>query len=378
MRMGVEGDGRSASDGRVAAPAGTTFAPESLAWLGWFRLVAICGVILIHVNGVTAAQLYGRDVPVGEWARVLDFVSRWSVPAFVMCSGAMLLDPSRYRGTGHFLRRRASRLVPPLVFWHLVYAAWVVHLRGAFDPAALLHAAATGTLYTALYFFWIVLGLALLTPLLVPWVASVSPREVGIAGVVLTAMPAAAMAIVPVAPASEEWIRTAVTWWVPYLGYYLLGYALRRAHLTTARGLAALAGFVAGCAWIVWQWKQPTGFGAVLEHYQPAESYFHPAVALAACCAMYLTRWIVRPGGLGGGFARPAPARWGRELGAATLGVFAAHQLVLAAAERAPIIGGGIVASSPAELVARCVVVIVGAYAFALLGRRIPGVDRVV
>lgn len=376
--MGVDDDGLHGRAGTTARHTGATAVPESLAWLGWFRFVAICGVVLIHVNGVTAGALYGRDVPVGEWARVLDFVSRWSVPAFVMCSGAMLLDPTRYRGTGHFLRRRASRLVPPLLFWHLVYAAWVVHLRGAFDPVSLLKAASTGTLYTALYFFWIVLGLALLTPLLVPWVATVSPREVGVAGVVLTAMPALAMAIVPVAPASEQWVRTAVTWWVPYLGYYLLGYAVRRARLGTVRGLLALVGFVAGCAWIIWQWKQPAGLGAVLEHYQPAESYFHPAVAVAACSAMYLTRWIVDPDGLGAVFTRPPLAGWGRTLGSATLGVFAAHQLVLAVAERAPLLGGGTVASSPAQLLARCVFVIVGAYAFALLGRRIPVVERLV
>lgn len=32
---------------------------ESLAWLGWFRFVAITGVVLIHVNGLTAVDRYG-------------------------------------------------------------------------------------------------------------------------------------------------------------------------------------------------------------------------------------------------------------------------------------------------------------------------------
>lgn len=351
---------------------------ESLAWLGWFRCVAILGVVMIHVNGLTAVARYGDGTSVGQLALVLDFISRWSVPAFVMCSGAMLLDPTRYRGTGPFLRRRASRLVLPLVVWHLVYVPLVVHLSGRFDPASLLQAALTGKLYTALYFFWIVLGLALVTPLLVPWVASVTVHEVGIAGVALAAMPALAMAIVPVAPASEAWVRTAVTWWVPYLGYYLLGYAVRRAPIRTWAGVASLAGFAGGAAWVVWQWKQPAGIGAVLEHYQPAESYFHPAVAIGACSAMYLTRWIVRPHALGAWFARERRAAIGRTLGGATLGVFAMHQLVLFVVERAPWLGGGPVADAPVQLLARCIVVFLGAYALALIASRIPGLKRLV
>lgn len=350
---------------------------ESLAWLGWFRFVAIAGVVLIHVNGLTAVQHFGDGSSVGRVALVLDFLSRWSVPAFVMASGAMLLDPTRFRGSGDFLRRRAARLVPPLVVWHLVYAAVLVWATGRFEPVDLLHAALIGKLYTALYFFWIVLGLALLTPLLVPWVASTTAREVGIAGVVLAVMPAVAMAIVPVAPASEAWVRTAVTWWVPYVGYFLLGYALRRAPVRHGAGVVALLGFVAGCAWVVWQWRGTSGLAGVLERYQPAESYFHPAVAVSACAAMYLARWVVRPNGVGGWFARPRAARIGRTLGSATLGVFAVHQLVLMLVERIPLIGGGSVAGSVEELVARCGAVLFGSYLMTLASSRVPVMCRV-
>lgn len=351
---------------------------ESLAWLGWYRFVAIIGVVLIHVNGLTAVEHLGDGSAVGQWARGLDFLSRWSVPGFVMASGAMLLDPERFKGTAHFLRRRASRLVPPLIFWHMVYVAMLAYGRGFFDPVSTLPVTMIGKLYTALYFFWIVLGLALVTPLLVPWVASVSAREVGIAGVVLALMPAAAMAIVPEAPASEVWVRTAFTWWIPYLGYFLLGYAVRRATLSGGRAVGALVGFVGGSWWIVWQWGRASGVGGVLEHYQPAESYFHVAVIVSTCASVYLTRWVVRPGGIGAAFAAPRLSRVGRGLGSATLGVFGVHQVVLAVVERLPILGGGQVADSVPQLVARCVAVVVGSYAFALVAARIPGLRRVV
>lgn len=353
-------------------------APEPLAWLGWFRAAAIVGVVMIHVTGLTAVKGLTEPSPVGEWAATLDFLSRWSVPGFVMASGAMLLDPSRFRGTGHFLRRRASRLVPPLIFWHVVYALWVTYLHSAFDPAAMLAAAAVGKLYTALYFFWIVLGLALVAPVLVPWVGTVRAREVGVAGALLTAMSALTMALLPVAPAGEQWVRTALTWWIPYLGYFLLGYALRRAALTVAGAGLALAGVIAGTAWLLWQWGSTTGLAGVLEQYQPADSYFHPGVAISTCGALYLARYTIRPGGPLGVLARPTAADIGRRLGGSTLGVYGVHQLVLAVAERAPLIGGGPLASSPAELVARAVVVVVLSYAFALTAARVPLLNRVV
>ncbi len=356
----------------------TPSAGESLAWLGWFRFTAIVGVVMIHTNGLTAVTLYGQGTSVGQLALLLDFVSRWSVPAFVMASGAMLLDPTRFRGAGHFLRRRASRLVPPLIVWHVVYAAWVLHLRGDVDLPALLQAASVGKLYTALYFFWIVLGLAVVTPALVPWVAAVDVRQVTIVGLALAALPAVTMALVPVAPASEQWVRTAVTWWIPYLGYFVLGYAVRRMPLTAAGGVLSVVSFVAGTAWVVWQWGRTSGVGALLEHVQPAESYFHPGVFLAACSAMYLTRVLVREGGVLRGFAGSRAAAWGRTLGASTLGVYGVHQLVLAMVERAPVLGDGPVASSPAQLLARCLLVVVGSYAFALAAARIPLLNRIV
>ncbi|MDO5712632.1 MAG: hypothetical protein Q4P32_12975, partial [Micrococcales bacterium] len=203
-------------------------------------------------------------------------------------------------------------------------------------------------------------------------------RALGIAGVALALMPALAMAIAPTAPASEVWVRTAVTWWVPYLGYFILGYAVRRAPLRAGIGWSSLLAFIAGCAWVSWQWRQPSGVGAVLEHYQPAESYFHPAVAVSACSALYLSRWLVRPGAAAAALARPGPARFGRLLGSATLGVFGVHQLVLAVVERAPVIGGGPVAASPGQLIARCAAVLTGAYIIAMLGGRIPLVRRLV
>ncbi|OLT15942.1 hypothetical protein BJF80_08230 [Serinicoccus sp. CUA-874] len=55
----------------------------------------------------------------GWVAQALDLPLLWVVPVFVMLSGALVLDPARFRGSGDFLRGRVwllvlLRLVPGL------------------------------------------------------------------------------------------------------------------------------------------------------------------------------------------------------------------------------------------------------------------------
>ena len=154
---------------------------DGLAWLSWLRVVAIAAVVLIHTAGLTAVAPDARSTTRGQIAIALDFSSRWSVPVFVMLSGALLLDPARYRGTADFLRRRAMRLVPAVIVWHLIYLTYIIVLTDTSMTAGdALRRTLTGQLFTALYFFWIVLGLAVITPIRVSYTHLTLPtnREV--------------------------------------------------------------------------------------------------------------------------------------------------------------------------------------------------------
>ena len=205
-------------------------------WVSWLRVVAIAGVVLIHTAGLTAIAPGARSSAQGQLGIALDFFSRWAVPVFVMVSGALLLDPSRFRNTRDFLRRRALRLVPAIVVWHLVYLAYRVAITDApISAADAIRLTLTGRMWTALYFFWIVLGLAVITPVLVPWIATVSRRTQLIAGLVAASIPALTLVTVPIRGATLAWIETPWTWWIPYLGYYLLGHALRDVVVTRWR-----------------------------------------------------------------------------------------------------------------------------------------------
>jgi surface polysaccharide O-acyltransferase-like enzyme len=355
-----------------------TKAATDLAWVSWLRVVAITAVIFIHVAGLSAVLSGGRSTTVGLLGVVLDFGSRWAVPVFVMLSGALLLDPARYRGAGDFLRRRAWRLVPAVVFWHAVYLIVLIVEGDDLDVATAARLILTGKLWTALYFFWIVLGLAVVTPVLVPWIARSSRTAHLVAGSVAAVGTCLTLLTVPVRDAPLAVVETPWTWWLPYLGFYLLGFALRDVVLRAVPLLLVAALAVAGSAELAWQWRRASGVGATLERYLPAESYYSHVVLVVAVCVFLVARGLVRVDGPLRALAHGAPSRLGRRLGDATLGVFAAHLLVLEVVLRLPVIGGDRGATSVGQLLARCAVVLVGAYVFSLVASRLPGLKRVV
>jgi len=76
--------------------SGTQIDPTtSVAWLDDARIVAIFGVVLIHTS---AKVLLESDVGDSQWwaANVYDALARWSVPVFVMVSGALLLPQGSF------------------------------------------------------------------------------------------------------------------------------------------------------------------------------------------------------------------------------------------------------------------------------------------
>lgn len=353
-----------------------TEAREELAWISWLRVIAIAGVVTIH----TAASTTAIDDARGQWrglaAIVLDIGAVFTVPVFVMVSGALLLDPRRYRGARDFLRKRAWRLVPAILVWHLFYLGFRYWYKDeTFTWNQVVNEFLNGRTYTALYFFWIVLGLALITPVLVPWIATASRKAVLVAGAAAAAMPILTMATLELRGTAVTWIVTPWTWWTPYLGFYLLGWALRGVVL---RGFA-LAGVAVAAAGLgamtIWQWNNPDA-PHWLQTISPV-TYYGLGVHLYAITIFLLAQGLIRPGSLLGPLARPRTASLGRLLGDATMGVFALHLAVLGVVVGEQWIGNDLAAASVAELLLRIAVVLVATYAIVLVARLIPGLRRV-
>lgn len=113
---------RPATDDRASTPPSRS----RLAWADWARVLGACAVVLIHVLVSTrlAFDAMGgigvvRTVAYGLTEAVL---LRWAVPAFMMLTGYLMLDPSRPAGPRDMLRR-AGRLAAVLVLFGTIFAA---------------------------------------------------------------------------------------------------------------------------------------------------------------------------------------------------------------------------------------------------------------
>lgn len=344
---------------------------QSTAWLTWLRALAIVAVMVIHTVASTAAAPDARTRATGWVALVIDFGSHFAVPVFVMVSGALNLDPERYRGPSQFLRRRALRLVPAVLFWHLWYIG-VRWLRGDEMVASdILARVVNGELFTQLYFFWIVLGLSLLTPLLMPLIRRWGRRGAGVlGGAALLATTAAASSGLP-----GVYLENAALWWVPYLGYYLLGWFLREVRLRGAALMTVAATSAALAALLSWQWDNPAAPEWL--HTVAPVNYYGLGMALYSIGVLLLAHGLLAPDGVLRSLLRPPAMTAGRELGDATLGLFGFHMTVLAVMTGTGWLGVDEPAADVATLLARAAVVIVVSTAVVLPLRRVPVVRRV-
>lgn len=122
------------------------------------RVAACFMVVLLHVSAINFQQFGG-----GWWAaNFWDSLSRACVPIFFMISGATLLVKSEMVSV--FLRKRASRILIPLVFWSSLYLWWLQH--NGVETGNWLLAILKGPTMYHLWYFYAAIGVYLFVPML--------------------------------------------------------------------------------------------------------------------------------------------------------------------------------------------------------------------
>ena len=138
---------------------------QRVIYLDLLRVVATFAVILLHVSAGDFLSLSFS----GDWyiALVYDSLVRWSVPVFVMISGALLLNPNKEITYQDILKKRVPRLLLAYVFWALLYVLYGFALRG-FDGFTIrrLFRGAIVTPSVHLWFLPMLMGVYLLIPML--------------------------------------------------------------------------------------------------------------------------------------------------------------------------------------------------------------------
>jgi len=154
----------------VTAVAASTQVPRAhVPAFDVLRSIAAAAVVTIHVIGPYRDRL--GEMPDLAWsiAIAINGLCRWSVPVFIMITGALLLSDPRPFDLSYYARRRVAKVLLPFLAWSVVYAGIAGVSLDGFDPAIAverLRALPVHETYYHLGFFYYFIPLYLLAPLL--------------------------------------------------------------------------------------------------------------------------------------------------------------------------------------------------------------------
>ena len=126
------------------------------------RVLAIFGIIAIHVF-----QLWHHGEKVyGLYIYMFSEIVRYSVPIFLMLSGALLLN--RDMELSYFLKHRLTRIAYPFIFYLIIAFVLSLFTEKTFSFNIFEHS----------WYFWLIFGVYLSVPIINKFILNSSLREV--------------------------------------------------------------------------------------------------------------------------------------------------------------------------------------------------------
>lgn len=330
------------------------------------RIVSICGVVAIHVFGHLVGRA-PRDSRTWWIAVTFDIAWIWVVPVFVMISGALILGSRQLADPGLFYRRRAVRLVPALIAWNLIYLIGVrLWMRGEdLTVTRVLQLLVDGSVFTQLYFLWLIAGLYAVAPVLAAFLRGGSRhRAVAAAATFLAAALIVYMmpGILSLFGVSRPIQLNVFTQWMPYVGYFLAGYALKNVRLAGWKLLLTAVVTAGLLAAAIWRYGH-RGLVPLLDAAFPV-SYLGLQVALAAIGVFVVTLSLCD------GLKLERAGKATIALSNATFGVFLVHLVIFEAIRlTVPAVSAG---TSLVAVAGAYAVTLAGSFAVSLAANRVP------
>ena len=340
--------------------------------LDLLRILAICGVVSIHTFGSIAVNPAVQDTATAWGARLLSSGFAWTVPVFVMLSGALILAPRVHRdGPASFYRKRAIRIIPAAIVWTGVYLLLIRLMHGPISGWDAVSMVVDNRVYPHLYFLWLIVGLYAVAPILSAFLEAGGRRRTVITAAVILGVTLAAYSLMSILTAVGQphaFPAGALTLWVLYVGYFVAGRALVSIRLHGAALLAACVGVVALGAVTMLQVAYVDAF-AILSAISPAE-YLGTVVAALSICVFLVGSSLLSRIPIG-----PRLGRFVVMLSDASFGVYLVHLIVLLVPHG--LLPGFLERTSlPQALLAYAFIVPVS-FAISIVARRIPGVRLV-
>ncbi|HEX8923506.1 MAG TPA: acyltransferase family protein [Patescibacteria group bacterium] len=131
------------------------------------RIFSALAIIFIHDSGFIL-NLYNQ-IPYRSWlvSMFLSCFFRWGTPVFIMISGYLLLGSNTLKNPKAFYKRRADKILIPLIFWNIFYFFLSIPFNSPdFTLANFWANFINGGTFYHLYFMFLISGLYLISPFL--------------------------------------------------------------------------------------------------------------------------------------------------------------------------------------------------------------------
>ncbi|WP_454763391.1 acyltransferase [Cupriavidus campinensis] len=285
------------------------------------RVTACFMVVLLHISALNIHEFGPKWWAANLW----DSLSRASVPLFFMISGATLLPKSETVSV--FLRKRASRILVPLLLWSSFYLWWLQY--NGVDTGNWLVAIIGGPTMYHLWYFYAIIGIYMFVPVMRKFYQGSTTGEklwfLSVWFVVASVFPLAKTMYLGVqggflgqcfAPTTAEPLygTYGFAYFGGYMGYMFLGAFLKERKAKAGPGFAIFLLATAGTMAATYLQSVASG--------QPCELfylYFSPLIVAAAAALFYAFH------GLSDG--APSPAL--RYVSDCTLGVYGLHAFMI-------------------------------------------------
>lgn len=241
------------------------------------RIIATLAVVLIHVNyHFLESILYQRDMSLAWVAMsLINIVTRFSVPCFVMLSGAFQLSNEKNSDIAYFYKKTLVKVIIPALF--IIILSIPVYIFMNKDNPNVLFDIAERLIAGDYYSFWYIYmlaGLYLMTPFLIRIKRSITHRQYVLISVVLLLWAIVSQAF------SKQTMSSSIGVVFAFLGYYILGDVIRQ---HTFKPSVRTLSFVLGCLSVLLTFVfRYMGIDMYLFH--PFVAFLSPGIVVFSIC----------------------------------------------------------------------------------------------
>lgn len=257
-------------------------------WADACRLIAMFGVIVIHVSAPIFSAFHTIPLDVFLTANAFDSFARVSVPLFAMLSGALLLG---HKNTV-WEWRRILKVTLPLIIWSFIYVFWMNYWTGAsFNFFATLRGLLIAPAMYHLWFVYMIIGVYLILPFLrVIAVTLIANQRLALYFFVLWFVINSITVYFPTRFIQQLYLLHFLDW----PGYFILGYYLTQTEwlLDIPKWISALVYFLASLCTFYLTWHFNASSPTPIE---TAYDFFSPNVLIASSAAFLWLRQFHPP-----------------------------------------------------------------------------------